>query len=78
MDALVFGVDDDKWGQRIEAVVSTTAHVGEADLIAHVRAHLAAYKAPKAVHLVDEVPRAANGKADYGHARRLARSERAS
>ena len=34
-------------------------------LIAHVKEHLAGYKAPKRVLLVDTVGRAANGKLDY-------------
>jgi acyl-CoA synthetase (AMP-forming)/AMP-acid ligase II len=37
----------------------------EADLVAHVKAHLAHYKAPKRVHTVPSVGRAANGKLDY-------------
>ncbi len=66
MDALVFGVDDEKWGQRIEAVVSLhdEAVADEAGLRGHVRTKLADYKAPKRVLLVDTVPRAPNGKAD--------------
>lgn len=71
-DALVFGVPDEKWGQAVTAVVETTAPVSEADLIAHVRAHHAHYKAPKRVVLVAKVPRAPNGKADYEAARALA------
>lgn len=70
-DALVFGVADEKWGQAVSAVVEATAPVSEADLIAHVRAHLAAYKAPKRLVIVDKVPRAPNGKADYATAREL-------
>ncbi len=71
-DALVFGVPDEKWGQAVTAVVETLAPVDEAALIAHVRARLAAYKAPKRVVLVPKVPRAPNGKADYAAARALA------
>ena len=59
IDALVFGVEDDTWGQRIEAIVSTSAPADAASLIAHVKHRLAAYKAPKVVHVVDVVPRAA-------------------
>ena len=72
IDALVFGVEDPKWGQRIVATVSTSTPVDPGDLVEHVKAHLAAYKAPKDIHLVERVPRAANGKADYPEARRLA------
>lgn len=71
-DALVFGVKDEKWGQAVTAVVETLSPAAEADLIAHVKANLAAYKAPKRVVWVAKVPRAPNGKADYEAARALA------
>jgi acyl-CoA synthetase (AMP-forming)/AMP-acid ligase II len=66
-DAAVVGVPDEKWGQAIHALVEPLAgsDVDPAALIAHVKAHLAAYKAPKRVIPVDTVGRAANGKLDY-------------
>ncbi|MFN7398903.1 MAG: AMP-binding enzyme, partial [Sandaracinobacter sp.] len=71
-DALVFGVADEKWGQAVSAVVEAHAPISEAELIAHVKGALAAYKAPKHVLLVQKCPRAPNGKADYDTARKLA------
>ncbi len=71
-DALVFGVKDEKWGQAVTAVVETRQPVTEAELVAHVKARLAAYKAPKRVIAVAKVPRAPNGKADYETARAMA------
>lgn len=73
-DALVFGVPDEKWGQAVTAVVETTG-VQPAELIAHVRQHLAGYKAPKHIVIVPKVPRAPNGKADYAEAKRMATEE---
>ena len=70
-DALVFGIKDEKWGQAVSAVVEATGPVSPADLQAHVRAHLAAYKSPKTVVIVPKVPRAPNGKADYDMVRKL-------
>ncbi|MGB7404275.1 MAG: AMP-binding protein [Pacificimonas sp.] len=70
-DALVFGVADEKWGQAVTAVAHAAKPVDPHDLIAHVKSHLAAYKAPKHIYLVDEVPRAPNGKADYARAREM-------
>ena len=70
-DALVFGVPDEKWGQAVTAVVEA-AGADPTELIAHVRQHLAAYKAPKRVVLVAKVPRAPNGKADYAAAKSIA------
>ena len=66
-DAAVIGLPDEKWGQAITALVEPHAgdEVDSAALIAHVKAHLAAYKAPKRVFAVDTIGRAANGKLDY-------------
>jgi fatty-acyl-CoA synthase len=74
IDCLVVGVDDEKFGQAVTAVASITpgAMVTEAQIIAAVKTDLAAFKAPKRVIFVAEVPRAPNGKADYKAARSLA------
>lgn len=73
-DANVVGLPDDRWGQAVVAVVALEAgaDADEADLIAHTRTKLAAYKAPKRVVFVDAVPRGANGKPDYRWARSVA------
>ena len=71
-DAIVFGVDDPRWGQRIEATVSTSSDVSAGELTGFVRSGLAPFKAPKIIHFVSDVPRAPNGKADYDTARALA------
>jgi fatty-acyl-CoA synthase len=66
-DALVFGVDDEKWGQAVTAVVSLSPGEAfdEATLRAFVRESLAGYKTPKRIHAVERMFRAPNGKADY-------------
>ncbi len=66
-DVVVVGVDDDRWGQRVVAVVQPVAGVepDADDLQAHARRDLAGYKVPRQVVLVDEVRRGPNGKADY-------------
>ena len=66
-DAAVVGVPDDRFGEAITALVEPNpgADLDEAELIAHVKARLAAYKAPKRVITVDSVNRAPNGKLDY-------------
>jgi acyl-CoA synthetase (AMP-forming)/AMP-acid ligase II len=66
-DAVAVGVPDEKWGEAICALVEPHEglEVDEADVIAHVKARLSAYKAPKRVLAVDTIGRAPNGKVDY-------------
>jgi 3-oxocholest-4-en-26-oate---CoA ligase len=66
-DAVAVGVPDEKFGEAVTAVVQAQegTDVDEADVIAHVKTKLAAYKAPKRVVVVDTIGRAVNGKVDY-------------
>jgi fatty-acyl-CoA synthase len=77
-DALVFGVPDERFGERVEAVVAAApdATVDPSELIASTKGRIAAYKVPRTVHVVEDVPRAPNGKADYKTAKAIA-AERA-
>jgi fatty-acyl-CoA synthase len=78
VDCLVVGVDDEKFGQAVTAVVSLEdgAEIDSAGIIASVKSDLAGYKAPKSVIFVDRVPRAPNGKADYRAAKDHAEAAR--
>jgi len=74
-DAVVFGAPDERFGQRVVAVVAATdgeRAPGLDALQAHCRAHLAGYKVPRALHVVGEIPRTPAGKADYAWARTAA------
>ena len=66
-DAAVIGVPDDRFGETVTALVElrpdTPAPTTSA-LVDHVKAHLAAYKAPKRI-VIGPVGRAATGKLDY-------------
>jgi acyl-CoA synthetase (AMP-forming)/AMP-acid ligase II len=64
-DAIVVGRPDERFGETVTAVVELEAPVEESELVAHVRNHLAAYKAPRHVYPVAALERAANGKVDY-------------
>lgn len=70
-DALVIGIEDDKWGMAVTAVIKAKAGVelDRAEVHAHVKKLLAAYKAPKNYLVADRLFRAPNGKADYKAAR---------
>ena len=59
-DVAVFGVADARWGQRVCAAVVGTVQPGS--VVEHARAHLAPYKCPKEVYLVDDLPRTGSGK----------------
>jgi fatty-acyl-CoA synthase len=73
-DCLVVGAPDPRFGQRIVAVLSLAAGraLDEAALLAFARTRIAGYKLPRRLVIVDEVRRAANGKADYPWASRVA------
>jgi acyl-CoA synthetase (AMP-forming)/AMP-acid ligase II len=66
-DAAVVGIPDERFGQAITALVEALPGqtIVEADLIAFIKQHHAAYKAPKRVIPIATVGRAGNGKLDY-------------
>ncbi len=72
-DCLVLGIADPAFGQRVAAVVAVDprSDVAPERLSEHVSSQLAHYKAPRDILLVEAVPRAATGKADYAAAHRL-------
>jgi fatty-acyl-CoA synthase len=72
-DCLVFGVDDERFGQRVVGVCSPAGDgpVDPDEVIAHTKGRLSGYKVPKQLAVVPTVPRAPNGKADYRAARAL-------
>jgi acyl-CoA synthetase (AMP-forming)/AMP-acid ligase II len=59
------GVDDDRWGSAVTAVVQATTDVTLEELREFARDQLAGYKLPKHLVLVDRVKRTPAGKADY-------------
>ena len=66
-DVAVFGVPDHDMGERVNAAVQPApgARPGpdlEQELIAFCRARLAAFKCPRSVDFVDELPRLPTGK----------------
>jgi acyl-CoA synthetase (AMP-forming)/AMP-acid ligase II len=74
VDAVCVGVPDARFGEAIAAVVESLGgvEIDRDDLAQHVRASLAAYKAPRHVVLVETIGRAPNGKVDYKYLKQLA------
>ncbi|HEY8042411.1 MAG TPA: acyl-CoA synthetase [Polyangiaceae bacterium] len=75
MDAVVVGVPDEKWGQRVAAVIQPRpgADITLAGLEAHCRTRLAGYKIPRHLALVEQMVRHPSGKPDYRWAAETAR-----
>ncbi|MBI1180345.1 MAG: AMP-binding protein [Alphaproteobacteria bacterium] len=64
MDVAVFGIPSEEWGESVHAVVVPRpgSHLGEQDVIAYARTHLAGYKVPRSVDFIEELPRTGSGK----------------
>jgi 3-oxocholest-4-en-26-oate---CoA ligase len=72
-DTLVVGRADDRWGERVVAIVQPAGADAPTldELQAHARVHLAGYKLPRDLIVVDQVQRTPTGKADLRWAREL-------
>ena len=64
LEAAVLGLPDAEWGERIEAavVLEPTQSFDPEALLGLARAHLASYKCPRQVHVMESLPRNALGK----------------
>ncbi|MEU3578178.1 acyl-CoA synthetase [Streptomyces sp. TSRI0445] len=74
-DALVAGVPDERWGNRVAAVVQLREGADALTLDAvqaHCRTRLAGYKIPRVLVLADRIQRSPSGKADYRWAKAVA------
>jgi 3-oxocholest-4-en-26-oate---CoA ligase len=67
VDCLVVGLPDERFGERVAAVVSLNGNMDAPDreLREFCAAHLARFKLPRTVRVAPQVQRAPNGKADY-------------
>jgi acyl-CoA synthetase (AMP-forming)/AMP-acid ligase II len=76
-DVVVVGVPDERWGERVAAVVELRPDhdVTLEELDAHARKHVAGYKVPRELHVVGKIERSPSGKPDYPWAKRIAMGE---
>ena len=64
LECAVYGTPHEVWGETVTAavVLRPGAHASADQLVAHCRAHIAAYKCPKSVRFLDALPRTGTGK----------------
>ncbi|HTN99344.1 MAG TPA: acyl-CoA synthetase [Microthrixaceae bacterium] len=76
VDCTVIGVKDERWGQRVAAIVQyrENAEASLEELAEHSRGFIAGYKVPRELHVVEQIVRSPSGKPDYRWAKELAES----
>jgi acyl-CoA synthetase (AMP-forming)/AMP-acid ligase II len=64
LEAAVFGVPDDKWGEAVTAavVLKENETATEDEIISFCKQHKASFKAPKSILFIDELPKTGSGK----------------
>jgi acyl-CoA synthetase (AMP-forming)/AMP-acid ligase II len=65
-EAVAFATPHAALGQDVAAAVVLLAPVTEAELLTHCRTRLAAFKVPRTIRIVDQLPRTATGKLQRG------------
>jgi len=73
-DAVIVGVPDERWGERVAAIVQPRPGTNPTlqSIQEHSRTLIAGYKIPREVHVVDQMVRHPSGKPDYPWARGVA------
>ncbi|MDT7544072.1 MAG: 3-oxocholest-4-en-26-oate---CoA ligase [Actinomycetota bacterium] len=74
VDAVVAGIPDERWGQRVAAVLQTrpgAAVPTQEEIEQHLASRIARYKVPRFLHAVETMQRSPSGKPDYGWATKV-------
>ncbi len=73
VDAVVYGIADERLGERVAAAIVTgTSRPDPDELRAHLARHLARYKIPDEIHVLDRLPRNSMGKVQKSELRTCA------
>jgi long-chain acyl-CoA synthetase len=63
LEATVFGIPDERWGEAVHAVVVPRGDVSADELVAHCRSRIAGYKVPRSISFQSEpLPKSGPGK----------------
>ena len=73
VDSSVVGIPDEKWGEKVVAVIAVKPHSGlkPGDVDTHCREHLHDWKCPKHIVFVEDLPKNAMGKVMKEDVRKL-------
>jgi acyl-CoA synthetase (AMP-forming)/AMP-acid ligase II len=66
-EAVCFGVPDEKYGEAVQAAVVISSGTSESEIRSFCSQHLADFKIPDRVYIVEELPRTATGKIQRRH-----------
>jgi acyl-CoA synthetase (AMP-forming)/AMP-acid ligase II len=66
-EAVCFGVPHPTWGEEVAAAVVLSGPADARDILRHCRERLAAFKVPKRLYIVTELPRTPTGKIQRTH-----------
>lgn len=77
-EAVVVGLDDAEWGQRVAAAVQLEGSktVSADEIVEFVREHLAGYKIPREIRYVDEFPQTGSGKIQRNEVKKVFADDR--
>jgi 3-oxocholest-4-en-26-oate---CoA ligase len=66
-DAIVVGAPDERWGQRVAAIIQPRGerHPSLEEIQVYCRDRIAGYKVPRQLHVVPAIERSPSGKPDY-------------
>jgi acyl-CoA synthetase (AMP-forming)/AMP-acid ligase II len=62
VEAAVVGLPDEKWGDRVHAVIAGRAGIDPAQVLAYAAGKLASYKRPKSIEVWQELPKSGANK----------------